>query len=747
MPGVPDYENRSEEEVAEASQAGSQAGLFNELIAQLVQVHQQALSDQAALREEVLRLQDPSDGRTKSEESSQIPPSTVSHPKDDRYAPDVADDFSSSSDKKVSPVEDQVQGVRSSAASIASIASMTSMTSMTSMITRPPNQPPKFPIRPGWLKEPKHSTVQRHRQTTYDLEGRSSVVDGDDSPDCCIPVPVCHPSANVRIAWDLFGALLIAYDAVYLPFDAAFQPKPNLVILGMDWLTMLFWTFDIAVGFLTGFIRKGEVVMNPSQIALHYISTWFIIDAAVVGFDWFSTIQSSTSEVGDFGRIFRTLRTVRMLRLLRLWKLKRVLADMQDMIDSEYLYTLASLGKLLGFILIINHLIACVWFSVSVAMRESGTASWVAEHNMSNKGVGWQYATSLHWTLTQFTPASMEVFPENVTERAMAVVVLIFSLVAFSSFLASISASMTALRNQSQETTKQFWILRRFLKQEQIAKPVVGKVLKYVEHCHAQQIVRIQPENVMLLTMLSVGLREELHYELTYTKMVSHPLIRILVAEQEMFMVKICTAATSTRTMAPTETLFHPGEAAHHMYFMVHGDLAYILQDESPISPPISKGEALAEAALWLPWFHSGTSFAQIASEVLVMDPLIFGTVAARYIATWRMCSKFAHLFQEAFMEVGPSDVFRKEDFYDIAVNSLNKEDLLVSRFSLMHRVRIISSGGTNFRWSMPRWTRQTKRDMDPSMRLTKVDSARSLEMEDMEDIEDEEEDLRGEVF
>jgi len=732
MSGVPDYENRSEEEVAvdpqkvvkprptEASHAGSQAGLFNELIAQLVQVHQHALSDQAALREEVLRLQNPIDGLPKSEESSQKSPRTVSHPKDD---------FSSSLDRKVSPlssVEDQAQG-RFSLASLASI-------------TGPPGQAAKFPIRPGWLREPKHSTITRHRQTTYDLEGRLSV-DGDDSPGCCIPVPVCHPSANVRIAWDLFGALLIAYDAVYLPFDAAFQPTPNLLILGMDWLTMLFWTFDIAVGFLTGFIRKGEVVMNPSQIALHYISTWFIIDAAVVGFDWFSTIQSSTSEVGDFGRIFRTLRTVRMLRLLRLWKLKRVLADMQDMIDSEYLYTLASLGKLLGFILIINHLIACVWFSVSVAMRESGTASWVAEHNMSNKGVGWQYATSLHWTLTQFTPASMEVFPANVTERAMAVVVLIFSLVAFSSFLASISASMTALRNQSQETTKQFWILRRFLKQEQIAKPVVGKVLKYVEHCHAQQIVRIQPENVMLLTMLSVGLREELHYELTYTKMVSHPLIRILVAEQEMFMVKVCTAATSTRTMAPTETLFHPGEAAHHMYFMVHGDLAYILQDESPLSPPISKGEALAEAALWLPWFHSGTSFAQIASEVLVMDPLIFGTVAAKYIATWRMCSRFAHTFQEAFMEVGPSDVFRKEDFYDIAVNSLNQDELLQSRYSLMHRVRIISSGGNTFRWSMPRWTRQTKRDT--TVRLERVDSTRS----EMTDIEDEEGDLRGEVF
>ena len=732
MPGAPHYGNRNEEKVAvdpkkvekptETSHSGSQAGLFNELIAQLVQVHQRALSDQAALREEVLRLQDPSDSRRKSaEESPQRFQSTFSHLKDDRHVQNVADDFSLSPvGQKGSPVEDKGR---------VSLAT----------INGPPGQAPMFPIRPGWLREPKNSLITRHRTTTYDLE-RMGSADDDDSANCCIPVPVCHPSANVRIAWDLFGTLLIAYDAVYLPFDAAFQPQPNLFILGMDWLTMLFWTFDIAVGFLTGFIRKGEVVMNPSQIALHYISTWFIIDAAVVGFDWFSTIQSSTSEVGDFGRIFRTLRTVRMLRLLRLWKLKRVLADMQDMIDSEYLYTLASLGKLLGFILIINHLIACVWFSVSVAMRESGTTSWVAEHNMSSKTVGWQYATSLHWTLTQFTPASMEVFPENVTERAMAVVVLIFSLVAFSSFLASISASMTALRNQSQETTKQFWILRRFLKQQQIAKPVVGKVLKYVEHCHAQQIVRVQPENVTLLAMLSVGLREELHYELTYTKMVFHPLIRILVAEQEMFMVKVCTAATSTRTMAPTETLFHPGEAAHHMYFMVHGDLTYMLQDESPISPPISKGEALAEAALWLPWFHSGTSFAQIASEVLVMDPLIFGAVAAKYIATWRMCSKFAHTFQEAFTEVGPSDVFRKEDFYDIAVNSLNEHELLQSRFSLMHRARIMSSRGNAFRWSMPRWTRQAKRD---TIKLERVDSVPT----EMEEIEREEGDLKGEVF
>ena len=336
--------------------------------------------------------------------------------------------------------------------------------SMTSHATDGSAEKEKFEIRGTWLQKPKNAGGAARRASTHDLEELTEF--SSEGPSCCCPFPVCHPSATVRVMWDICGALLIAYDAVYLPFDASFSPKPTPMTIAMEWFTMIFWTLDMGLGFTTGFIMKGELVMNPWRIAVHYMCTWFLIDAAVVSLDWFSTLQSETSDVGGFGRIFRSLRTVRMLRLLRLWKLKRILAEMQDMIDSEYVYTLASLGKLMGFILITNHLIACVWFSVSVAMKDGGDASWVGEHDMTSKDISWQYTTSLHWTLTQFTPASMEVFPANVAERSMAVVVLIFSLVAFSSFLASISASMTALRNMNQETTKQFWILRRFLKQE-----------------------------------------------------------------------------------------------------------------------------------------------------------------------------------------------------------------------------------------------------------------------------------------
>lgn len=422
---------------------------FKQLISQLVAVYDKVrlekdakISELAALKLEVSQLR--GDGSSEIQKVMPLrPPKKVSILQEDSHEPDQSfHEPNSAPDPPPFALAD-----RFSQASAAESGEDT-----------------KLEIRPTWLEKPKNAGAAAKRASTLDLDELTE--SSDEGPPCCCPFPVCHPSAGLRVLWDICGALLIAYDAVYLPFDAAFRPAPSVFTVGMEWLTMVFWTLDIGLGFTTGYVSKGELIMNPWRIAFHYITTWFLIDAAVVSLDWFSTLQSETSDVGGFGRIFRSLRTVRMLRLLRLWKLKRILAEMQDMIDSEYVYTLASLGKLMGFILITNHLIACGWFSIGLAMKEAGEASWVADHDMINKDISWQYTTSLHWTLTQFTPASMEVFPANVAERTMAVVVLIFSLVAFSSFLASISASMTALRNMNQETTKQFWILRRFLKQE-----------------------------------------------------------------------------------------------------------------------------------------------------------------------------------------------------------------------------------------------------------------------------------------
>ncbi|CAJ1401329.1 unnamed protein product [Effrenium voratum] len=541
-------------------------------------------------------------------------------------------------------------------------------------------------VRAVWEARPvqSHMLAKQHSKTELGDAGRRSSQDSSLSPrpeeeatGCA--VLILPPTAGVRLAWDVFGALLIFYDAVVLPFDSAFRPKEGVVLIFMDWLATVFWTLDIGWSFLTGYHSKGAVVMNPWYIALHYTTSWFIVDVAVVGLDWLSKTQASISETeAGFGRIFRSLRTMRMLRLLRLLKLKRILGVISERIDSEYLYTLASLGKLLGLLLLVNHLIACGWFSISLATRDAGQPNWINQNQMIEKSIWWQYTTSLHWALTQFTPASMEVFPQNETERSLAVVVLILSLVSFSSFLASISSSMAVLYTMDQETNKQFWLLRRFLKQQQVARPVAGRVLKYLEYSCAQRQETVQVASVKILDLLSPGLRDELQYEMTYVKLVHHPLFEVLVAEQEAFMVKLCTVATTTATFADTDVLFHQGVPASCMYFLVRGSLEY-LQFGAFLQPPLMSGESLAEASLWLPWVHSGRSHATVETEVLIIDSSKFCRLAAKYVDTWNMCSYFARCFRDEFI-AGGSDVFRSPDFYENVRDSMKALQALGDR-------------------------------------------------------------------
>merc|ERR1719313_3114194 len=95
---------------------------------------------------------------------------------------------------------------------------------------------------------------------------------------------------------------------------------------------------------------------------------------------------------------------------------------------------------------------------------------WIEFHGFEDAPLGYQYLSSLHWTLTQFTPAGMEVYPHNAAERAFSVVVLLFALIFFSSYLSSITMAMTALRNLNAHSTQQMTLLRRFLNERQISR-------------------------------------------------------------------------------------------------------------------------------------------------------------------------------------------------------------------------------------------------------------------------------------
>merc|ERR1712176_173624 len=102
---------------------------------------------------------------------------------------------------------------------------------------------------------------------------------------------------------------------------------------------------------------------------------------------------------------------------------------------------------------IMNHYLACFWFFLFMSLQSdhnyvcAGTSdcTWteVAFGGDRNVPIMYAYSTALHWSLTQFTPASMEVTPKNAYERFFNIVVIVMALVIFSSFVSSITQAMT----------------------------------------------------------------------------------------------------------------------------------------------------------------------------------------------------------------------------------------------------------------------------------------------------------------
>lgn len=96
--------------------------------------------------------------------------------------------------------------------------------------------------------------------------------------------------------------------------------------------------------------------------------------------------------------------------------------------------------------------------------------------------LSYRYATSLHWSLTQFTPAAMEVYAKNLFERVYSVCVLLFALITFSSFVSSITNLMNHLRSINAQRLEQQKKLRLYLHQHGISSESVNRVWHYLHH-------------------------------------------------------------------------------------------------------------------------------------------------------------------------------------------------------------------------------------------------------------------------
>jgi len=439
-----------------------------------------------------------------------------------------------------------------------------------------------------------------------------------------------HPSGLRRLGWVLFGMFLVSYDMVMTPFSVFFLQESHLAY-AMSWLAVLFWTGDFGLSFFVGYHDKASnLELRIEMTARHYAKRWMAFDLILVLLDWFAVIaRQKLGSDGSYwgtvgtGRMVRSVRLLRGLCLLRAIRLPKSFKHVIELMGlSEYSSLTISLCNHMFGILLINHVIACLWYLIG-----SRTGGWVGVY-ATGETVAMLYFTSLHWSLTQFTPATMSVQPQNFPERVFSVAILLFALLAFSSLISSITNLMTHLRNLRSVETKHFLKLDRYLRDHCISLSLSVRIRRYLEHMIEQQHRNLPEKEVELLQKISTPLQMELRYELHFPVLSKHPLFQVYATTNRPVVHRICQEALKSVLLCAGDVLFSLGDTAWGMYIVDHGVLCYAFAATvrhcsgslASLPETLKPGNWFCESVLWTPWEHRGEMRALTESGLLALE-------------------------------------------------------------------------------------------------------------------------------
>lgn len=492
---------------------------------------------------------------------------------------------------------------------------------------------------------------------------------------------VMRPSSPRRLTWDILSTIVVLYDLLTLPLEA-FNPAFTVVRLAIDWFTTIFWFLDMFASCLTGFYFENVLEMRVAKIARHYLRSWFLIDIATLSTDLVILVLSLRAGIDTVGvlRMSKTARLVRILRFVRLIRLQKLREVMNHVFDrtslSEHARILLHIAGLLFCVLLSNHYLACGWYLIAERNWFGAAHTWLTEQKVRGDHIYW-YVTAMHWSLTQFTPASMEVVPTNAFERLYCISVLLCGLIALSSFISGITGLVANLRKLRQDAAQQELALRTYLSDNGISAELGLSILKYLSQHAIRNKKRMQEKDLPVLQFLPESVLFKLHGELYIPLITNLPFFQFYSKNCPRGVLEICHRGVRVRSLSSGEIVFRENELAKTLYFTLNGSLDYRHKYDM-VKQSVHSGQCIVEQALWMHWPHCGRLIGSHGSEVVELSGDQFREIVT---SEYHRCghdtlTHYAHVFSE--------HVLGMEDWTDLL--DIGELELLLAQMRETHQ-------------------------------------------------------------
>jgi hypothetical protein len=303
----------------------------------------------------------------------------------------------------------------------------------------------------------------------------------------------------------------------------------------------------------------------------------------------------------------------------------------------------------------------------------------------------------------------MDIQPTNLLERTYTLFVIVSGLILFSSFISAITASMTQLRNMQGESSKQVWLLRRYLRQHTTVPDTLRiSVIRHVEHALKQK-TSVTEERMWVLQTLSQQLRGELRLYIYFITALNHPVVSHIHTCSARTIHQLTLARTSTaapamssRTLARDDHLFDAGSVPMSFDIVCLGRLKYtrfVVKSSSDSDSPVLRASNVlgqefqapgqlkvggqeeeeesalfgedswaCEAVLWTTWVHLGSAKAVTEGQMITLDHEVFSATVKRDRILWSQTQSYACKYVKWLNDQDSgalSDIYRMKDIKD----------------------------------------------------------------------------------